>query len=56
MKVYVVKSTIFASVEANSEAEALEKFRKGECMYIQGENTEVIGKLEREIQNGEKKI
>jgi hypothetical protein len=51
MKVYVVKSTTFASVEANSEAEALDKVRKGEVMYIQSENTEIIGKLEVEVKH-----
>lgn len=46
-KVYVIKSTIIATVEADSKAEALEKLHKGECEYI-SRNPEILGKLDKE--------
>lgn len=47
MKVYVIKSTIVASVEAENKSEALDKLRRGECEYI-SRNPEILGTLDTE--------
>lgn len=50
MKVYVIKSTIVATVEANNKAEALKKLSDGKCKYIVND-PEIIGKFKKENRN-----